>query len=102
MPGSGESSIGVQAVPFHVRVPQSGRVIDVSHLQEVLGTPVLLHFDGLPPPIGGALSFGVLGIWGHLEVAALEDEFADVMFALPAAGDGQSDPEDEEEPPTGR
>lgn len=100
--GPGESGIRVQAIPLDVRVTQSGRIIDVGHLQEVLGAPVLLHFDGLPPPIGGALGFRVLGVRGHLEVAALEDEFADVVFALPAAGDGQSDAEDEEEPPAGR
>lgn len=62
----------------------SYRVVDVSHLQQVLGAAVLLHLDGLPSPLHGyAVIFGEISIRGHLHVSALEDNLVDVVLVFP-------------------
>lgn len=67
----------------------SYRVIDVGHLQQVLGAAVLLHLDGLPPPLHGyAVAFGKVCVRGHLHVSALEDDLVDVILVLPVVKGG--------------
>lgn len=60
------------------------RVVNVSHLQQVLGAAVLLHLYGLPAPLHGyTVIFGEVRVWRHLQVAALEDDFVDVILVFP-------------------
>lgn len=60
------------------------RVVDVGHLQQVLGAAVLLHLDGLPAPLHGyTVTFGEVGVRGHLHVSALEDDLVDVILVFP-------------------
>lgn len=62
----------------------SYRVVDVGHLQQVLGAAVLLHLDGLPPPLHGyAVIFGEVRVRGHLHVSAFEDDLVDVVLVFP-------------------
>lgn len=62
----------------------SYRVVDVGHLQQVLGAAVLLHLDGLPPPLhGDAVIFGEICVRGHLHVSAFEDDLVDVVLVFP-------------------
>lgn len=66
----------------------SYRVVDVSHLQKVLGAAVLLHLYGLPPPLHGyTITFGEICVRGHLHVAALEDDLVDVILVFPIMSD---------------
>lgn len=60
------------------------RVVNVSHLQQVLGAAVLLHLYGLPAPLHGyAVIFGEVCVRGHLHVSALEDDLVDVILVSP-------------------
>lgn len=60
------------------------RVVDVGHLQQVLGAAVLLHLNGLPAPLHGyTVTFGEVGVRGHLHVSALEDDLVDVILVFP-------------------
>lgn len=60
------------------------RVVNVSHLQQVLGAAILLHLYGLPTPLHGyTVAFGEICIWGHLQVSTLEDDFVDVILVFP-------------------
>lgn len=62
----------------------SYRVVDVGHLQQVLGAAVLLHLDGLPPPLHGyTVTFGEICVRGHLHVSALEDDLVDIVLVFP-------------------
>lgn len=62
----------------------SYRVIDVGHLQKVLGAAVLLHLYGLPPPLHGyTITFGEIRVRGHLHVATLKDDLVDVILVFP-------------------
>lgn len=62
----------------------SYRVIDVGHLQKVLGAAVLLHLYGLPPPLHGyTITFGEICVRGHLHVATLKDDLVDVILVFP-------------------
>lgn len=62
----------------------SYRVVDVGHLQEVLGAAVLLHLNGLPPPLhGDTVALGEIGVRRHLHVSALEDDLVDVILVFP-------------------
>lgn len=60
------------------------RVVNVSHLQQVLGAAVLLHLDGLPAPLRGyAVIFGEVRVWGHLKVSTFKDDLVDVVLVFP-------------------
>lgn len=63
----------------------SYRVVNVGHLQQVLGAAVLLHLYGLPAPLHGyTVIFGEVRVWRHLQVTALEDDFVEVILVFPA------------------
>lgn len=69
-----------------VSAVQSGsyRVVNICHLQQVLGAAVLLHLDGLPTPLHGyAVVFCKVCIRRHLEVSTFEDDLVDVIFVFP-------------------
>lgn len=60
------------------------RVVNVSHLQQVLGAAVLLHLYGLPAPLHGyTVTFGEVCVRGHLQVSTLEDDLVDVILVFP-------------------
>lgn len=60
------------------------RVVNVRHLQKVLGAAVLLHLYGLPAPFHGYSAVLLeICIWGHLHVSTPEDDFVDVVFVPP-------------------
>lgn len=60
------------------------RVVNVSHLQQVLGAAVLLHLDGLPAPLHGyAVILGEVCVRRHLQVSTLEDDLVDVVLISP-------------------
>lgn len=62
----------------------SYRIVNVRHLQQVLGAAVLLHLDGLPAPLhGDAVTLGEVGVGRHLEVSALEDDLVEVILVFP-------------------
>ena len=60
------------------------RVVNVRHLQQVLGAAILLHLNGLSAPLCGyAVIFGEVCVRRHLEVATLEDDLVDVVLVSP-------------------
>lgn len=60
------------------------RVVNVGHLQQVLGAAVLLHLYGLPAPLHGyAVTFREVCVRGHLQVSTLEDDLVDVILVFP-------------------
>lgn len=60
------------------------RVVNVSHLKQVLGAAVLLHLYGLPAPLRGyTVTFGEVCVRGHLQVSTLEDDLVDVILVFP-------------------
>lgn len=60
------------------------RVVNVSHLQQVLGAAVLLHLYGLSAPLHGyAVIFGEVCVRGHLQVSTFEDNLVDVILIFP-------------------
>lgn len=88
----------VKAISFQVRVTQRRRVVNVRHLQQVLGAAILLHLNGLSAPLCGyAVIFGEVCVRRHLEVTTLEDDLVDVVLVSLAASDNESNDEDEEQ-----
>lgn len=60
------------------------RVVNVGHLQQVLGAAVLLHLYGLPAPLHRyAVIFGEVRVWGHLQISTLKDDLVDVVLVFP-------------------
>ncbi len=59
------------------------RVINVSHLQEIFGTAVLLHLNSLSAPLRRhTITLKKLCIGWHLKVSTFENDFVDVIFVL--------------------
>ena len=58
------------------------RVVDICHLQQVLGAPVLLHLYGLSAPLHGhTVAFGEVG--ERRQISALENDLVDVILIFP-------------------
>lgn len=85
MSRSRQTSVGrIKSISFQFWISQSSwRVINICHLQQVLGASVLLHLNGLSAPLLCSGVLWILGIWWHLEIPTLENKLTYVIFILP-------------------